>query len=113
MLGRSEWRCEGQLLLLTMLLLMLLPPPGASCPLVFHRVGREVLDAAHAVVAPGVTTDEIDRVVSRPSYAGGAAAAAATNNMPNDEQCQERQQLVSINPAREQQRSPGPLTSPW
>jgi methionyl aminopeptidase len=28
------------------------------------RVGREVLDAAHAIVKPGVTTDEIDRVVS-------------------------------------------------
>eukprot|EP00882_Tetradesmus_deserticola_P008357 GHRQ01008814.1.p1 GENE.GHRQ01008814.1~~GHRQ01008814.1.p1 ORF type:complete len:202 (+),score=66.46 GHRQ01008814.1:1308-1913(+) len=28
------------------------------------RVGREVLDAAAAVVRPGITTDEIDRVVS-------------------------------------------------
>jgi hypothetical protein len=28
------------------------------------RVGREVLDAAAAAVRPGVTTDEIDRVVS-------------------------------------------------
>ena len=27
------------------------------------RVGRDVLDAAHAAIAPGVTTDEIDRVV--------------------------------------------------
>lgn len=27
------------------------------------RVAREVLDAAHAAVAPGVTTDEIDKVV--------------------------------------------------
>jgi hypothetical protein len=27
-------------------------------------VGREVLDAAHKAVRPGVTTDEIDRVVS-------------------------------------------------
>lgn len=28
------------------------------------RIGRLVLDAAHAAVRPGVTTDEIDRVVS-------------------------------------------------
>ena len=27
-------------------------------------MGREVLDAAHRAVRPGVTTDEIDRVVS-------------------------------------------------
>ena len=27
------------------------------------RVAREILDVAHAAVAPGVTTDEIDRVV--------------------------------------------------
>ena len=27
------------------------------------RVGRDVLDAGHAAIAPGVTTDEIDRVV--------------------------------------------------
>ncbi len=27
------------------------------------RMAREILDAAHAAVAPGVTTDEIDRVV--------------------------------------------------
>lgn len=27
------------------------------------RVGREVLDIAHAAVAPGVTTDELDRIV--------------------------------------------------
>ena len=29
------------------------------------RIGRLVLDKAHAAVRPGVTTDEIDRVVSR------------------------------------------------
>ena len=29
------------------------------------RLAREVLDKAHAVVRPGVTTDEIDRVVRR------------------------------------------------
>ena len=28
------------------------------------RLGREVLDKAHAAIRPGVTTDEIDRVVS-------------------------------------------------
>lgn len=28
------------------------------------RIGREVLDAAHAACKPGVTTDEIDRIVS-------------------------------------------------
>ena len=28
------------------------------------RIGRLVLDAAHAAIRPGVTTDEIDRVVS-------------------------------------------------
>ena len=27
------------------------------------RAGREVLDEAHRIVKPGVTTDEIDRVV--------------------------------------------------
>jgi methionyl aminopeptidase len=26
------------------------------------RLGREILDAAHRVIKPGVTTDEIDRV---------------------------------------------------
>lgn len=37
------------------------------------RLGREVLDKAHAAIRPGVTTDEIDRVVSallRHSVAG-------------------------------------------
>ena len=29
------------------------------------RLAREVLDEAHAAVRPGVTTDEIDRVVRR------------------------------------------------
>ena len=28
-----------------------------------NRLGREILDAAHRVIRPGVTTDEIDRVV--------------------------------------------------
>jgi Xaa-Pro aminopeptidase len=27
-------------------------------------VGREALDAAHAAIRPGITTDEIDRIVS-------------------------------------------------
>lgn len=27
------------------------------------RLGREVLDKAHAAIRPGVTTDEIDRIV--------------------------------------------------
>jgi len=27
------------------------------------RMGREILDAAHAAIRPGVTTDDIDRVV--------------------------------------------------
>lgn len=29
------------------------------------RLAREVLDKAHAAVRPGVTTDEIDRIVSQ------------------------------------------------
>lgn len=28
------------------------------------RLAREILDEAHAAVRPGVTTDEIDRIVS-------------------------------------------------
>lgn len=36
------------------------------------RLGREVLDAAHAVIRPGITTDEIDRVVHEATIAGGA-----------------------------------------
>lgn len=28
------------------------------------RLAREILDKAHAAVKPGVTTDEIDRIVS-------------------------------------------------
>ncbi|KAI3432398.1 hypothetical protein D9Q98_003954 [Chlorella vulgaris] len=35
-------------------------------------VGRQVLDAAAAAVAPGVTTDEIDRVVHEATLAAGA-----------------------------------------
>ncbi len=34
------------------------------------RLGRLVLDKAHAVIKPGVTTDEIDRIVSARSRAG-------------------------------------------
>lgn len=36
------------------------------------RVGREVLDAAHAAVRPGATTDEIDRVVHDAMMEAGA-----------------------------------------
>jgi len=36
------------------------------------RIGREVLDAAAAVVRPGITTDEIDRVVHEATIAAGA-----------------------------------------
>lgn len=36
------------------------------------RIGRLVLDAAHAAIAPGVTTDEIDRVVHEETLAHGA-----------------------------------------
>ena len=36
------------------------------------RVGREVLDAGHAVVKPGVTTAEIDRVVHEATISRGA-----------------------------------------
>ncbi|KFM24263.1 Methionine aminopeptidase 1A [Auxenochlorella protothecoides] len=39
----------------------------AACTL-----GRKVLDLAHAAVAPGVTTDEIDRVVHEATIAAGA-----------------------------------------
>ena len=34
-------------------------------------LGREVIDAAHRAVKPGVTTDEIDRVVHEVTVAGG------------------------------------------
>lgn len=36
-----------------------------------------MLDAAHAAVAPGVTTDEIDRVVSGGLYSGEGGAGVA------------------------------------
>ena len=32
--------------------------------LIDDRMAREILDKAHSIVKPGVTTDEIDRVVS-------------------------------------------------
>ena len=35
-------------------------------------VGREVLDAAHAAVKPGITTDEIDRVAHEAAVLRGA-----------------------------------------
>ncbi|CAI0560486.1 unnamed protein product [Linum tenue] len=35
------------------------------------RIGREVLDAAARIIAPGVTTDEIDRVVHEATIAAG------------------------------------------
>ncbi|MCH96473.1 methionine aminopeptidase 1A-like, partial [Trifolium medium] len=33
------------------------------------RIGREVLDAAARIIQPGVTTDEIDRVVHEATIA--------------------------------------------
>lgn len=36
------------------------------------RIGRIVLDAAHAAIKPGVTTDEIDRIVHEVTIAHGA-----------------------------------------
>ncbi|KAL9690138.1 hypothetical protein QQ045_010533 [Rhodiola kirilowii] len=36
------------------------------------RIGREVLDAAARIIQPGVTTDEIDRVVHEATIAAGA-----------------------------------------
>ncbi|XP_019464961.1 PREDICTED: methionine aminopeptidase 1A-like isoform X2 [Lupinus angustifolius] len=36
------------------------------------RIGREVLDAAARIIRPGVTTDEIDRVVHEATIAAGA-----------------------------------------
>ncbi|RZC54008.1 hypothetical protein C5167_012871 [Papaver somniferum] len=35
------------------------------------RLGREILDAAARVIRPGITTDEIDRVVHEATIAGG------------------------------------------
>lgn len=32
------------------------------------RMAREILDAGHAAVRPGVTTDEIDRVVCHSAH---------------------------------------------
>lgn len=39
-------------------------------------VARRVLDAAHAAVRPGVTTDEIDRIVRMPQLPRPCAAPA-------------------------------------
>ncbi|MEW5297135.1 MAG: hypothetical protein WDW38_005957 [Sanguina aurantia] len=36
------------------------------------RVGREVLDVAHAAIRPGITTDEIDRIVHEATIERGA-----------------------------------------
>ncbi|GAQ84390.1 methionine aminopeptidase 1 [Klebsormidium nitens] len=36
------------------------------------KLGREVLDAAAAAIRPGITTDEIDRIVHEATIAGGA-----------------------------------------
>ena len=40
------------------------------------NLGREILDAAHRIIRPGVTTDEIDRVVHE--YTVGDAIRART-----------------------------------
>lgn len=36
------------------------------------KIGRKVLDAAHAIIKPGITTDEIDRLVHEVTLAHGA-----------------------------------------
>lgn len=36
------------------------------------QLGREVLDKAAAAIRPGITTDEIDRIVHEATIAGGA-----------------------------------------
>jgi len=36
------------------------------------RLGRDILDLAHSIVRPGITTDEIDRVVHQATVARGA-----------------------------------------
>jgi methionyl aminopeptidase len=47
------------------------------------RVGREVLDKAHAAVRPGVTTDEIDRIVHEATVeAGGYPSPLNYYNFP-------------------------------
>jgi hypothetical protein len=38
----------------------------------FIQVGREVLDVAARAIKPGVTTDEIDRIVHEATIAAGA-----------------------------------------
>uniref|UniRef100_A0A2P2LX70 Uncharacterized protein MANES_01G267700 n=1 Tax=Rhizophora mucronata TaxID=61149 RepID=A0A2P2LX70_RHIMU len=43
------------------------------------RIAREVLDAAARVIRPGVTTDEIDRVVHEATIAAGMLTSAFWN----------------------------------
>lgn len=46
----------------------------ASCSNECHiQIAREVLDAAAHVIRPGVTTDEIDRVVHEATIAAGTS----------------------------------------
>lgn len=37
------------------------------------RLGREILDKAHAAIRPGITTDEIDRIVHEATIEGALA----------------------------------------
>lgn len=37
----------------------------------FFQIAREVLDAAARVIRPGITTDEIDRVIHEATIAAG------------------------------------------
>ena len=43
------------------------------------QIGREVLDAAARVIQPGVTTDEIDRVVHDATIAAGMSSFILQN----------------------------------
>ena len=45
------------------------------------RIGREALDAGHAAIAPGVTTEEIDRIVHE--YIIGQGAYPSPRNYYN------------------------------
>ena len=47
------------------------------------RMGREIVDAAHRVIKPGVTTDEIDRVVHDKHMEFGALPRAAQPSQPS------------------------------